>query len=768
MKKILIILTLGFAVVGCMHKKLESSGTSGVGAPPNSAADYSETLRSEQDFLSLIGSQQGGEPTVKFTYFKNTGKVFFQNTEKFPFHLFFLRKTFPEYSQLDASGFENLIFSEPPTLLAGGIYWLKNFQAADVPTPGVIGFNMYFKSLNGQPAVNPEAIKLVYDKLVQSVAFSADPVENAAHIGYVFESQQLFFRNRNRLAALGIKSFPVSAIVGESTTSVVYAGATSYGYLRSITVDEFAAGEYSSKDILVLDKFETLPLDLGPVSGVITRIPQVPHSHVIFRSINMRTPDVFIPNSENGQIFTKNIGKLVEFKATVGVGPASWSIRGKDEIPDIESLAEAYFLARVPNLPEPRADLSVREFYQVGDSVPSTALLDKYGAKGTNIVLLDAALRSRGFDRHFADGTFLMPYSFCATHMDQKLKLKTCEKATEKCKETYPADKCDIAGQLCSTIANQSKSLKAFAESVTTAEMTPRILADGVLRKSVLFVLRRAISKTAMDAGDLGTLRAKIAATWPNAATRIRFRTSSNAEDLAGLTGAGLYDSKSACLSDEGNNNDNAASNCATPTELARIKANIQRLTDTHDPAYAGLIRDLTDKLTDKDLLDDGFRKVIASLWNERAFLSRDYYRIPHNKIYMGIAVHPSYADETANGVVIIEPTAHGIKIDIVNQISDISITNPAVPGAVPEEVVVELDRTSGIVTITRPYISRSNQTVNGADVLTVPQLENLIKQLDVVFTNFQEKFGDSVKRLDVEIKRGPDGDMQIKQARAL
>ena len=58
---------------------------------------------------------------------------------------------------------------------------------------------------------------------------------------------------------------------------------------------------------------------------------------------------------------------------------------------------------------------------------------------------------------------------------------------------------------------------------------------------------------------------------------RIRLRSSTNAEDLAGLTGAGLYTSHSACLADV-DEDAPGGSQCLTELEKARTEALIAKL----------------------------------------------------------------------------------------------------------------------------------------------------------------------------------------------
>ena len=118
-----------------------------------------------------------------------------------------------------------------------------------------------------------------------------------------------------------------------------------------------------------------------------------------------------------------------------------------------------------------------------------------------------------------------------------------------------------------------------------------------------LKVLRKSIKKSKVDP-ELITLVTNTLKQ-QNEFKNFKFRSSTNAEDLAGFNGAGLYDSKSAILGD-------------------------------------------SVKTVEKAILD-----VWASFWNERAFHEREIFNIDHLSCAMGILVHRSFPDELANGVLI-------------------------------------------------------------------------------------------------------------------
>jgi len=95
---------------------------------------------------------------------------------------------------------------------------------------------------------------------------------------------------------------------------------------------------------------------------------------------------------------------------------------------------------------------------------------------------------------------------------------------------------------------------------------------------------------------------------------RMKFRSSTNAEDLPSFSGAGLYTSKS------------------------------------YKPLKKGKERSEAKKL---EKLEKAIKVVWASIWNKRAYDERVLYGIDHRKVFMGIQVNLAFPDEIASGVVV-------------------------------------------------------------------------------------------------------------------
>ena len=162
------------------------------------------------------------------------------------------------------------------------------------------------------------------------------------------------------------------------------------------------------------------------------------------------------------------------------------------------------------------------------------------------------------------------------------------------------------------TITSTTRPVISGAICTSTVSTVPEALSLPLAgsfwrRYSQTATAAAAMTSTMMtaplDPGFETLLFAKIATEYADY-ERIRFRSSTNAEDLEGFTGAGLY------------------------------------VSDGADPTKPNSIR-------------DAIRTVYGSVWFFRAFEERSYRNIDHKAVGMALLVHHSFPAEEASGVAI-------------------------------------------------------------------------------------------------------------------
>jgi hypothetical protein len=230
-----------------------------------------------------------------------------------------------------------------------------------------------------------------------------------------------------------------------------------------------------------------------------------------------------------------------------------------------------------------------------------------------------------------------------------------------------------------------------------------------------LFDLRWRIFRAPMDAALRDSLIAALLDRWGPEA-RIRLRSSTNVEDLPGFSGAGLYTSAGADLS--------------SPSAV-----------------------------------EDAVKVVWASAWNLQAFVERDFYRVDHARVRMGVLIHPAFAGERANGVAVTinELASNRPAYYINSQRGEVSVTNPT-GLAIPEQILYYTWYEEPEYEV----ITRSSLTA-GASVLDEAELEALAGHLGAIHQHFKVLHGAGADfAMDVEFKLDAAGELVIKQARPL
>ena len=257
-------------------------------------------------------------------------------------------------------------------------------------------------------------------------------------------------------------------------------------------------------------------------------------------------------------------------------------------------------------------------------------------------------------------------------------------------------------------------------EAVQAMLAHPKFQTDFDIQDEMLDDLRDAI-KDAESPQWIKDALTKMHATYPDGQS-LRYRSSTNNEDLPGFNGAGLY-----------------ASYTQKPAE------------------------------TTEDGIDKSLKQVFASLWTFRAFTEREFHRIDHLKTAMGVLVHPNYTDEVVNGVAVsFNPTLSGSGGYYVNsQVGEDLVTTPEAH-SVPEELLLyQVDSPSWFGWYR--VLATSNLAEPGQLLMSNAQLEQLRRHLEVIHNRFKGLYKPAAGEpfaMEIEFKITSANHLAIKQAR--
>ncbi len=444
-----------------------------------------------------------------------------------------------------------------------------------------------------------------------------------------------------------------------------------YGYIRKVDIKQFDKYSFDKHDLVILNG---LPNQLPVVSGVLTVPFQTPLCHISLLCQNRGTPNASYRNAWTDKHILDLENKLVRYEVNADTFLLSVAT-------DSEAIA---FWKKTEDRKPIQLSIDTTRKQILGMADLSFKNVSLVGGKAANFSeLMKIKVDSKGLP--LPEGAFAIPFYFYFQHLHQH----------------------NILSAIDSVIND------------------PFVLNDPAKLDAALKLIRNRIRDAALDKGFLQAVIKKLNENGDEF-VNYRFRSSTNAEDVKGFNGAGLYESKTGSLTDK-----------EKPVEKA-IKA------------------------------------VWASLWDERAFAERQYFKIDQHTVAMGLLVHRAFGEELSNGVAI---TKHMYRKDypaytINVQIGEISVVNP--PDSVTcDEAIISLGDVTGLDKIAVEYIGRSS--LSKIPILTLKQLEELTKYLTAIKDHFFYKV-EKVNRffyrdfgMDVEFKiDAHTGNLYIKQARSL
>ena len=491
--------------------------------------------------------------------------------------------------------------------------------------------------------------------------------------------------------------------VAELDQTVVYEAytrAVGFGTLRLVDASELdaltEAGELGWQDLLVLDE---APFDLeAVVGGLVTGARQAGLSHLAVRTAARGTPNCFLDEAQD--LLAAYEGLLVRLEC----GEESLGVRSAT----LAEAEEAWADLRPEPVHIPLPDLETRELpglleLPTDTAADRAAAVAAYGAKGSAL----AGLYQRISPELQLEG-FLVPAGAYADFM------------------AGPALGLDDA-----------EEGESFEDVVLRWHEDEAFLSDAALRRARLEDLARALEDAPVDPVFLEELSHRIATTFGSEAVMVRVRSSSNAEDALRFSGAGLYESASACAADEWDGDGGGPSRC-DDTELRE--------------------RDLSRAL----------RQVWASTWSPAAVGERLWYGIPAEDVAMALLVNTRSTGELAEAVAFsgdpVDASDDRVRVDA--QAGELGVVSPEA-GVLPETWRVTVGVDGRIETL--DWERASTETSEGEGVLSVSEAARIGLLLSTLPTLLP--LDDAVPEgqtllYDTEWKVLSDGRLVIKQVR--
>jgi pyruvate, water dikinase len=441
-----------------------------------------------------------------------------------------------------------------------------------------------------------------------------------------------------------------------------------YGWLKKVDSSTVDTAYFSRHDIVLTNG---LPLDIPVIEGIITTEFQTPLSHVNVLSHNRGTPNMALKTAWTDTTIAQLVDKLV----FLNVLADSFIIREASA-----SEAEAFWSNREPKQPN---------ILECRDSLPglfdmqslSHASINLVGAKTANFAELTKI--TIGTDSlPVPEAAFGIPFYYYRQHL-------------------------------------KSNGIDKYIQFILADSLSK---SDLQRRENLLSKLQDSIMKSPMDQAFIADVEGKIRS---GGFPRVRFRSSTNAEDIEGFNGAGLYDSYTAELDNK------------------------------------------------KKTVEEAIKKVYASLWTLRGFDEREYFKIDQQSVAMGILVNRSFPEEEVNGVAITGNMYNdGIPAYTINvQINEVSVVKPPT-GVISDQLLFYTWSSDAFDNPVIEYISKSSLN-NNVSIMTDNEIVALARWLSAIKRHFYYNVLNVTNipyylfSMDVEFKLDKDSrKLYIKQAR--
>ncbi len=546
----------------------------------------------------------------------------------------------------------------------------------------VLGFNDEIGEFNKQ-SYNPTNkrtyllanINYLQDSDDWVMELAASDEMNAGMINFFYNevSKNVFFKEKlkfylNSPYVIGLnakKELEIPTVLSDfifkRITEQSVENSSNIGILRKYDLQKKEDFNPKSDEIIIIN---TTPEFIPTVRGIIITELQTPLSHLVLLAKNRNIPVYVDTKVWDKESVNALLGKKVELITREN----SYSLKASQKAIPIKKAVKEIILKK---------DFSVTDLVDLETTTPLN-IVNSIGSKATNLGLLKQIQKEMNSFKT-PEYAFAIPFHYFDQHI----------------KENHLQDKINALYTIPKdSVKLLEKELKNFRKAVKNSKVNPELLKkiDEKLNAQTDF-------------------------------KNFRFRSSTNAEDMEGFNGAGLYDSKTAIIGD-------------------------------------------TEKTVEKAILD-----VWSSFWNFRAFQERDLFGINHESCAMGVLVHRSFPDEKANGVLVSKNLYRnqydGITVNV--QLGEDSVVKPE-PGVTCDEFYCH--NFSGFGSFVVDYRSTSSLN-NGKPILTEKEIKKLFdisspleRRLNLLWQ--KRKMSKKYYPLDIEFKYlGDEKQLYIKQARA-
>jgi hypothetical protein len=445
-----------------------------------------------------------------------------------------------------------------------------------------------------------------------------------------------------------------------------------YGTLTFVPANQLTTADLGEDVIVVTDD---VPNDIPLVGGLVTEAFQTPLSHVNVLCQNRGTPNLALPNAHQRDDWKPLLNQLVRFEVIADgylLNPAS------------PEEAQAFWSQHSQKSEQAKPLLDVNRTDFVNLSQAKLADLPAIGAKAAQLAEL-AAIASQyrpncptALPFSVPHPAFALPMHYFSAH----------------------AQRSGVDAMLTALLNDTSA------------------MSDRAVRHQRLAAIRDRIVKTSVDPEFLDQFT-----TWLReqfGSKRVRFRSSSNAEDVPGFNGAGLYSSVSAAVG---------------------------------DPKYP---------------VEGALREVWASLYSDRGFDERQLANIDQTQVAMAVLIHPAFPEERANAVVIsrnVDDITRSDQYSFNVQLGEASVTNPA-PGVTSDQFTYQWPPRTPALT----FRSVSNFN-DGKAILSDQEVVSAACAMRAIVNHFRPLLDPDQRNeyftMDMELKiLGDQRELLIKQAR--